>query len=207
MSNGSSGKSGGIPFKRARRWLDRTPEGQLESLTMEMDADFKAAELAVLNVRRPVGICDHLPKEWSEYYSDPARAMFDVATAISIQSRMFGDTRLALTSLAIEDHPPDSWRQLMILNVMGNYAEQIWGEEIGTLIMESINRANTKVEEAIERLTGRPQQMQGLHDVWHGKGWDYAAALTGCWNNTLRAKLAKHAFVEQPLIYSFDNPR
>lgn len=194
----------GLPFMRERRWLEGTPEGNLESLTMEMDADFKAAELAVLNVRRLVGMRAQLPKEWADYYSDPARAMFDFAAAISIQSRMFGDTRLALTSLAIEDHPPDSWRQLMVLNVMGNYAEQIWGEAIGASIMASINRAITEVEEAIERLTGRPQQVQGMHDVWHGEGWDYAAALTGCWNNTLRAKLAKYAFVELPSIYSFD---
>jgi hypothetical protein len=196
----------GLPFVRERRWLEGTPEGNLESLAMEMDADFKAAELAVLNVRRLVGIQDQLPKEWADYYSDPARAMFDVAAAISIQSRMFGDTRLFLTGMATEDHPPDSWRQLMVLNVMGNYAERIWGEEVGAAVMASINRAITEVEEAIERLTGRPQQVQGLHDVWHGDGWHYAAAVTGCWNGTLRAKLAKYSFVEPPLSYSFDRP-
>ena len=119
---------------------------------------------------------------------------------------MFGDTRLSLKGMAAEGHPPDSWRQLMVLNVMGNYAEQIWGEEVGAAVMASINRAITEVEEAIERLTGRPQHVQGLHDVWHGEGWDYAAALTDCWNSKLRAKLAKYAFVELPLSYSFDRP-
>jgi hypothetical protein len=196
----------GLPFVRERRWLEGTPEGNLESLSMEMDADFKAAELAVLNVRRLVAMRDQLPKEWAELYSDPARAIFDVAAAINIQSRMFGDTRLSLKGMATEDHPPDSWRQLMVLNVMGNYAEQIWGEEVGAAVMASINRAITEVEVAIERLTGRHQQVQGMHDVWHGEGWDYAAAVTGCWNSKLRAKLAKYAFVEPPLSYSFDRP-
>ena len=63
----------GLPFVRERRWLEGTPEGNLESLTMEMDADFKAAELAVLNVRRLVAMRDQLPKEWAEFCSDPAR--------------------------------------------------------------------------------------------------------------------------------------
>jgi hypothetical protein len=196
----------GLPFVRERNWLAGTSEGNLESLAMEMDADFKAAELVVLGVQRIVAMRDQLSTDWAEYYSSPARAMFDVAAAISIQSRMFGDTRLSLTGIATEDHPPDSWRQLMVLNVMGNYAEQIWGEEVGTAVMASINRAITEVEETIERLTGRPQQVQGLHDVWHGEGWDYAAAVTGCWNGTLRAKLAKYAFVDPPLSYSFDRP-
>jgi len=196
----------GLPFVSERKWLKGEPEGNLESLAMEMDADFKAAEQVVLNVRRLVAMREQLPEVCADYYSNPTRAMFDVAAAISIQSRMFGDTRLALTDLASEDHPPDSWRQLMVLNVMGNYAEQIWGEETTSSVMASINSAIIEVEEAIERLTGRPQQVQGLHDVWHGEGWDYAAAVTGCWNSTLRAKLAKYAFVELPPAYSFDRP-
>jgi len=69
---------------------------------------------------------DQLPESWAEYYSDPARAMFDVAAAINIQSRMFGDTRLALIGLATKDHPPDSWRQLMVLNVMGEVDPNRW---------------------------------------------------------------------------------
>jgi hypothetical protein len=195
----------GLPFLGERRWLTGTPAGNLESLAMEMDADFKAAEQLMKRVRGELSERDS-SNAFAEFYGDPARAMSSVAAAVSIQSRMFGDTRVALADLPDQDHPPDRWRQLMVLNVMANYAEDFWGTEVQGSVLAAVNRAIAEVEEAFERMTGQPQQIQGLLDTWHGEGWEYAKAVRDCWNTTLLPKLGKYAFVGLR-SYDFDLPQ
>lgn len=195
----------GLPFLGERRWLAGTPAGNLESLAMEMDADFKAAEQLMKRVRGDLSGRDP-SSGFAEFFSDTSRAMLAVAAAVSIQSRMFGDTRVALADLSTQDHPPDRWRQLMVLNVMANYAEEFWGSEAHASVMAAVNRAIAEVEEAFERMTGQPQEIQGLHDTWHGEGWEYARAVLDCWNNTLLTKLEKYTFVGLR-SYDFDLPQ
>jgi hypothetical protein len=198
-------KQTGVPWISERRSLQGESAAYLESQAMEMDADFTAAEVLVTNVKRLLALTDQMGPELASFYATPACAMFDVATAVSIQSRLFGDTRVTLEHLHQTDHPPDRWRQLMVLNVMGNHVAQLWGDEIADSVMAAISRAIEEVEEAFERLTGQPQQVQGLHDVWHGVGWDYAAHVCECWNRTMTRKLAPftHFALNQ---YSFDSP-
>jgi hypothetical protein len=195
----------GLPFVNERSWRNDKATQNLESQAMEMDADFKAAELVVKGLRRYIYDKSDLPPKMADFYRDPAEAMFHVAAAISIQARLFGDTRLSLSHLGTLDHPPDRWRQLMVLNAMGNHAEQFWGESNIAAVMASVSRAIEEVEEAFERITGQSQQVEGLHDVWHGDGWKYAEAVSTCWNDTMRIKLKSLALEELP-IYSFDLP-
>lgn len=198
--------AGGSPLVSELAWRAGTPDGNVESQAMEMDADFKAAELAASNVRRLVSVREQLPPDTADSYRDPARAMFDVAVAMSIQSRLFGDSRLSFTDLVTTDHPPDRWRQLMVLTVMASEADGFWESAVSEQIVAAVNRAIAEVEEAFERMTGEPQQVHGLHDVWHGPGWDYCKALCRYWNGEVKAKAADHAFTDLR-TYSFDWPK
>lgn len=196
----------GNPFISELAWQAGTAGGNVEAQAMEMDADFKAAELAALNVRRLLSIRDELPPGSGMLYRDPAQAMFLVAAAMCIQARLFGDARLSFTDLVTTDHPPDRWRQLMVLNVMGNEADRFWGSAVSDQVIASINRAIAEVEESFERMTGGPQQVHGLHDVWHGPGWEYCRALCYRWNDEVKPKASPHAFTDLR-TYSFDWPQ
>jgi hypothetical protein len=197
----SPNKSG--PSVPKLRWQAGTPDGNYESQAMEMDADFTAADLVVRGVKRLVSIKDELPPTYADYFKDSTRAMFNIAAAVCIQSRLFGDSRLEFANLVTDDHPPDRWRQLMVLNAMGHHADEKWGVDESSLIMQEVNRAIEEVELAFERMTGEPRQVYGLHDVWHAAGWDYAKALCNCWNFSLKPKLAPHTF-RSLSSYSFD---
>jgi hypothetical protein len=196
----------GVAFVDEAGWRAGTPNGNYESQAMEMDADFNAAELVVRNVRRLMSVRDQMLPEIASLYADPTQAMFDAAAATCILSRLFGDTRLAFSDLVTRDHPPDRWRQLMALIVMGNHADGIWGSAETDSVVAAINRAIVEVEEAFERMTGEPQQVRGLHDVLHGEGQVYAKALCHCWNNTVKSKVTEHAFTELS-SYEFEWPK
>jgi hypothetical protein len=62
------------------------------------------------------------------------------------------------------------------------------------------------VEESFQAITGGKQSIEGLHEAWGLAGRNYAASLADCWNSTLKAKLAQHAYSDEMPHYSFDFP-
>lgn len=107
--------------------------------------------------------------------------------------------------LSGKSRPPTRWRQMQILNMLGNYVSQLWDASLCEAVSQSFSDVIARVEEAFEFTSGSPQQILGLHDAWLGEGWKYATKLTDCWNYVLRPKLMKHAYSE-PSIYHFDVP-
>lgn len=195
----------GIPFIAELGPRAGTPDGNYESQAMEMDADFNAAEVVVKNVRRLMSVRDQMPPEIAAMYADPAQAMFDVAAATCILSRLFGDSRFSFSDLVTRDHPPDRWRQLMALIVMGNHTESIWGSAAAGSILAAINRAIIEVEDGFERMTGEPHEVHGLHDVLYGDGRVYSKALCLCWNDTVKPKVEGQAYIKLS-TYGFEWP-
>lgn len=98
------------------------------------------------------------------------------------------------------------WRQMWILNTLGNYVEHLWGEDLVQPGTDAINRALRDVEEAFEVITGGKQSVQGLHAAWGPAGKNYAQSLADCWNDALKAKLARHAYIDNMPHYGFDFP-
>jgi hypothetical protein len=196
----------GIPYVSEASWLPGTPSGNLELQAMEMDADFSASLPVVTTVKRVVSDRAQLPQPMADRYQDPAQAIFDMGVAVCILFRLFGDNRITGVDLSKSSHPPTRWRQMMILNAMGNYVEQFWDSSLYAPAEQAFTRAIAQVENAFERITGLPQEAEGLHDVWGISGWGYASTIADCWNNTLRPKLKKYAF--EPLSpYSFSVPK
>lgn len=196
----------GIPSVSETDWLANTRAGNLESQAMEFDADSAAARVLVNTVKAMVSNRDQMVPEVSELYQDPARAMFNLAVAVCIMFRLFGDSRMSGVDLSAKRHPPVRWRQMMILNMMGNYVDQSWDSSLTGAVEAALTRAIADVEEAFELITGSAQQVHGLHDAWGADGWTYATTVTDCWNNTLRPKVAKYAYIE-PNTYHFDLPK
>jgi len=196
----------GIPYVSEASWLPGTPSGNLELQAMEMDADFSAALPIVTTVKRVVSDRAQLPQPMAGSYQDPAQAIFDMGVAVCILFRLFGDNRITGVDLSKSSHPPTRWRQMMILNAMGNYIEQFWDSNLYAPAEQGFTSAIAQVENAFERITGLPQLVEGLHDVWGVSGWGYASSIADYWNNTLRAKLKKYAFADLA-SYSFSVPK
>ena len=196
----------GSPYVCEASWVPDTPNGSLELQAMEMDADFSASLPVVTTVKRIVSDRAQLPQPMSDLYQDAAQAIFDMGVAVCVLFRLKGDSRITGVDLSKECHPPDRWRQMMILNAMGNYVGQFWDSSLYGSAEQAFTRAIAEVENAFEWITGSPQQVEGLHDVWHVSGWNYAEKIAACWNDTLRPKLKKYAFAELS-PYGFDLPK
>lgn len=95
---------------------------------------------------------------------------------------------------------------MWILNTFGNYAEQLWGDSFAHSCTEAITQAIADVELGFEAITGDKQAVTGLHEAWGKDGRDFASRLSDCWNQSLKAKLARHAYVEAVPHYGFDFP-
>lgn len=196
----------GRPMIDELDWMPGTPEGILESQTMEMDADFNATKLMMQAIDRLWKERALLPPPMNEYYADPAKAVYDAGAAICIMCRMFGDRSISGIDLSKSRHPPMRWRQMWILNTLGNYVEHLWGENLVQPGTDAISRALSDVEEAFEAITGGKQSVEGLHEAWGPAGRNYAKSLADCWNDTLKAKLARHAYIDKMPHHGFDFP-
>lgn len=196
----------GIPYLSEAEWLPNTPEGNLEAQAMELDADGTAARMLVNTVKALVATRDRMPPEIAAFYQEPTRAMYDVAVAVSVIFRLFQDSEMDGVDFSEIDHPPDRWRQMQILNMMGNFVDQFWDSSLVDPVSTAFSKAIADIENAYELITGTEQQVRGLHDAWHGVGWDYAEGITDCWNNIIRRKIANYAYIE-PNSYHFDRPR
>ena len=177
-------------------WLETTPEGNLESQTMEMDADFNAAKLLMQHIDGLWQQHETLPAPMNEYYFDRSKAVYDAAAAISIIFRLFGDKTFSGVDLDRRQHPPMGWRQMWIMNTLGSYVEHLWGEGMMQPGTDAINRALLDVENAFSVITGDILSVEGLEDAWGPAGRNYAQRLVDCWNGTLKAKLARHAYID-----------
>lgn len=189
--------------------LDLVPgrmEGAVELQTMEMDADFNAAKLVMQTIDRMWKEHLRLQPPMNEYYADRVNAVYDAAAAISLMCRMFGDNSISGVDLSRSHHPPMRWRQMWILNTMGNYVEHLWGDSMVQQGTDAISRAISDVEEAFETITGGSQSVKGLHDAWGPAGRKYSQRLAACWNDTLKDKLARHAYIDNMPHYGFDIP-
>ena len=184
--------------------IPATTEASLESQAMELDADFTAALPMVTMLRRIVAARDQLPEPLVSRYALPSNAIYDLATAICILFRLFGDSGITGVDLSKASHPPNRLRQMMILNAMGNYIEERWDKALYRVAEEQFSRAVHDVEYAYERITADPQQVTGLNDVWSTRGLGYAATIANYWNSTLRPKLEDHSTAKLS-IYNFDD--
>ncbi len=111
-------------------WLPNTPEGNLELQAMELDADSSAARMIVHTARANVAQRDTLPADIAELYWEPIQVMFDIAVAVCVIFRLFQDSRLQGVDLSGRSHPPRRWRQMQILNMLGNYVDQNWDNSL-----------------------------------------------------------------------------
>lgn len=194
----------GIPHVGEVEWLPGTARGNMELQAMELDADATAASVVVRTV---LSRFDSRGQATSGNPDDrnPTDALFDVALAVCIMFRLFPDSRMNGVDLSRNSHPPVRWRQMHILNMMGNHVAGRGDETLVRSVEAAFTRAVAEVEEAFERITGSGQQIQGLHDAWHGDGWAYAATVADCWNSAVRGKVAKYAFIA-PNGYHFEQP-
>jgi hypothetical protein len=119
---------------------------------------------------------------------------------------MFGDRSISSVDLSKSRYPPMRWRQIWILNTLGNYVEHLWGNDLVQPGTDAIGRAVSDVEEAFEAITGGKQSVEGLHEAWGPTGRNYCQSLADCWNDTLKAKLGQHAYIDKLPHYGFDLP-
>lgn len=182
----------GLPYLSESQWLPRTAAGNLESQAMEMDADFTAAYPFVMNVKRIVAEREKLMQPMRDAYGEPAQAIFDMGVAVCILFRLFEDDRVTGVDLTTHSHPPGRFRQMMILNSIGNYIEQHWDAMLYSVSEKVFSDVLEEVERAYELVTGGPQQVAGLHDALSEAGLRYAVTLADCWNNILIPKLVRH---------------
>lgn len=196
----------GRPMIDELDWMEGAPEGSLESQTMEMDADFNATKLLMQTIDRLWKEHAMLPPPINDCYADRAKAVYDAGAAICTMCRMFGDRSISGVDLRKSRHPPWRWRQMWILNTLGNYVEQLWGENLVQPCADAISRALSDVEGAFDAITGASQSIEGLHEAWGPAGRNYAQKLADCWNDTLKAKLARHAYIDNMPHYGFDFP-
>jgi hypothetical protein len=181
-----------------------TTDASLEFQAMELDADFTSALPMVTLLKRMVEERDQLPEPLAFRYRSPANAIYDLATAICTLFRLFGDTGITGVDLSKASHPPSRLRQMMILNAMGNYIEERWDKALHKVAEEQFSRAVGEVEYAYELITGRPEQVMGLNDVWSARGIGYARMIANYWNSTLRPKLEDHRIAKLS-TYTFDD--
>ena len=184
--------------------IPTTTEASLESQAMELDADFTAALPMVTTLRRIVAERDQLPELLASRYALPANAIYDLATAICILFRLFGDSGITGVDLSKASHPPNRLRQMMILNTMGNYIEERWDKALYRIAEKQFSAAVHDVEHAYELITAGPQQVKGLNDVWSAYGLGYATTIANYWNSSLRPKLQDHSIAKLS-TYNFDN--
>jgi hypothetical protein len=71
-------------------------------------------------------------------------------------------------------------------------------------VTDALTRAIADVEGAFEVITDGRQKVEGLHDAWGPARRRFARKLIDCWNDTLKTKLARHAFVDVMPHYGFD---
>jgi hypothetical protein len=193
-----------IPCMKEFGSVPSSPDAALESQAMEMDADFTAAFPMVTTLRKVVS--DHraqLPEPIASRYKDPGQAIFDLGTAICIIFRLFSDSEITNVDLATSSHPPNRLRQFLILRAMGTHIFEVWDRTLFGRAEHEFSRAIDEVERAFELITGRPRQVEGLHELLYVSGPDHAAKFAAYWNNTLRGKMEEHAFAKLP-PYGFD---
>ncbi len=195
----------GLPYVSELEWLPNTPEGNMELQAMELDADSTAVRMIAHTARLNVTQRNTMPADVAGLYLEPVQAVFDIAVAACVIFRLFQDSRMQGVDLSGRSHPPRRWRQMQILNMLGNYVDQNWDSRLVPEIEAALTRALTLVEEAFELITGTGQQVHGLHDAWHGDGWKYTAEVSACWNDIVRPKVAKYSFIA-PNTYNFDQP-
>jgi len=183
--------------------IPATPEASLEAQAMELDADFTGALPMVTTVKRVVSQRSLLPQPLATRYKDPAYAIFDLAAAICIIFRLFNDNGITGVDLSKSSHPPSRLRQRMILNTMGNIIEERWDRSLYQVAEEHFSKAIAEVENAYEIITGGPQQVGGLHDVWSTSGLGYAAMIADYWNNVVRSRVKDYASAKLS-TYTFD---
>jgi len=182
----------GLPFIQELGYIPGTASSNLDFQTMEMDADFHAAYLLTINMRRIIGERHLLPKPTQFVFRDPPTALFNLAVAVSMLARLFEDEMITGVDLMTRSHPPWRWRQMMTLNAIANYASSLWDEMTVRQIEAAFSDAITKVEKAFQTITGTGVQIAGLNDVWGPPGFSYAKSLMAYWQTSLRAKLLRY---------------
>lgn len=182
----------GLPLIQELGYNPGTASGNLDFQTMEMDADFFAANLMTINIKRIIGERHLLPEPAQFVFRDPPTAMFNLAVAVSMLARLFEDDKISGTDLARRTHPPWRWRQMMTLNAIANYAVSLWDETTVRQIEAAFSEAITMVEKAFQTITGTDARITGLHDVWGPPGFSYAKSLMAWWQSSLRTKLLKY---------------
>jgi hypothetical protein len=145
-----------------------------------------------------------LPEIWA-FYHPTAGAMFDVAVTVPIMFRLFQDSRMNGVDLSGKSHPPTRWRQMQILNMMGitsiNSGKLAYRARFGR-----VHRGDCRCGRGL-RTDGRDEAAgPWVAHSWHGEGWEYATKVAERWNNTVRPKVAKYAYIE-PNSYCFDLPK
>lgn len=119
--------------------------------------------------------------------------------------RLFGDKAFTGVDLDRSRHPPMAWRQMWTMNTLGNYVEHLWGEELLKPGEVAINKALYDVEMAFAVITGNIMSVAGLEEAFGPIGRAYGKKLSDCWNDSLKAKLAKHSYMDGPMPhYGFD---
>jgi hypothetical protein len=183
----------GLPFIQELGYVPNTASGNLDLQTMEMDADFHAAYLLTVNIKRVMGERHLLPTLAQFAFRDPPTAMFNLAVAVSILARLFEDDGITGVDLSTRSHPPWRWRQMMTLNAIANYASTLWDEMIVRQIEAAFSNAIVTVEKAFQIITGTGVHVAGLNHVWGPPGFLYAKSLMACWRTSLRTKLLKYS--------------
>ena len=160
----------GLPYVSELEWMPNTPEGNMELQAMELDADSTAVRMIAHTARANVAQRHTLSAAVAGLFSDPVQAVFDIAVAVCVIFRLFQDSRMQGVDLSGRSHPPRRWRQMHILNMLGNYVDQNWDSRMVSDVEVALTRALGEIEEAFELITGTRQQVHGLHDAWQGDG-------------------------------------
>jgi hypothetical protein len=195
----------GRPYFNERRFLPGTPEYNRESQAIEMDADFTASLPLILMVKRIVDEREKLEPPLCDLYRDPTHAIFDAGVAVSILFSLFEDSMVTGADPKEKSHPPNRFRQRMVLLAFGNYIEWFWDKSLYSEAEKAFGRALDEVDHGFVLATGWPQRLAALEDAFSQAGIDYALKLAACWNNELVPKLKKYALDELP-TYSFTQP-
>lgn len=195
----------GLDFVSDIFWQPGTPRGNLELQAMELDADSTATRQLVHSMCTRASNTTKIHTRVRTRYSQPEQYVFDLAFSISVCFRLFEDERIVLAEQANSTHPPRRWRQMQILNMMGNYFCQYLGDSSTSRIETCLTKAIELAEDAIEKVTNTSQQVLGLHDAWHGDGWPYTRIVQEHWNQVVLPKVRQYAFASVKEL-SFDIP-
>src|SRR5205823_4437374 len=110
----------GLRFVSESAWRSEPERSYLESQTIEFDADSSATGSAIAALHHRVSHPERMPSWRTAFFHDREAAFFDLAVAICVYARLFGDERITGEKLRQSFHPPMRWRQMMILTVMSN---------------------------------------------------------------------------------------